>query len=247
MQVHLPNVRKLYLADPGYVIADTDLDRADLQVVVWEANDDDLKQKLRAGSDIHLENAKDIFGEGMAKAKRPLAKAGVHATNYGASSRTLARALGITVREGDYFQSRWFAAHPGIRDWHRRIHDDLSTRREVRNPFGFRCYFFDRIESVLPQALAWVPQSTVAIVTNKGIVNLYNQLPEVEILLQVHDSIVWQAPWNRFKAILPEVKSCLEIPVPYEDPLTIPVGIKASPVSWGDCVEYTWEGKPCDK
>lgn len=247
MAAVLPNIKKLFLPDPGYIIADTDLDRADLQVVVWEANDDDLKQKLREGVDIHTANAADIFGNDQAKAKRPLAKAGVHATNYGASARTLARALGITVREAEFFQHRWFSAHPGIKDWHDRVMGDLQARREVRNQFGFRRYFLDRIESLLPQALAWIPQSTVAIVTNQGIQNLYNNLPEVDILLQVHDSTVWQVRKERFKSLLPEIHQALLVEIPYEDPLTIPVGLKASPLSWGDCKDFTWEGDEVKK
>lgn len=241
MAVKLPNVRKLFVPDPGYIIADTDLDRADLQVVVWEANDDDLKAKLRAGADIHLENARDIFGAGDAKRKRPLAKAGVHATNYGASARTLARALGLTIREAEAFISNWFRAHPGIKDWHERVASDLQTKREVRNAFGFRRYYFDRIEHLLPEALAWIPQSTVAIVTNRGIENLYYNLPSVEVLLQVHDSIVWQVREALFHSVLPEVRKALEITIPYEDPLIIPVGIQISNKSWGDVRPMAWE------
>jgi DNA polymerase-1 len=241
MGIQLPKIRNLFVPDPGYILCDTDLDRADLQVVVWEANDDDLKLKLRAGADIHTENAKDIFGPRAGKAERALAKAGVHATNYGASARTLARALAITVREAEYFQHRWFSAHPGIRDWHERTLGLLQARREVRNQFGFRRYYFDRIEGVLPQALAWIPQSTVAIVTNQGILNLYKEVPQVDILLQVHDSLVWQVKKAMFYYLLPRIKSCLEITIPYEDPLIIPVGLKASESSWGDCRDMPWE------
>lgn len=238
----LPNIKELFIPDPGYLIADTDLDRADLQVVVWEANDEDLKAKLRAGADIHLENAKDIFGESQGKVKRPLAKAGVHATNYGASARTLARALGITVKEAEYFQSRWFAAHPGIQDWHDRVLDSIQTTRSVSNKFGFRRYYFDRIEHLLPEALAWIPQSTVAIVTNRGLKNVSNNLPQVEVLLQVHDSLVWQTKIATFQIVRPLVRKELEIVIPYDDPLIIPVGLKISATSWGDCRDCEWEG-----
>jgi DNA polymerase-1 len=237
----LPNIRKLFIPDPGYIICDTDLDRADLQVVVWEANDDDLKSKLREGADIHLENAKDIFGERAAKEKRPLAKAGVHATNYYASPRTLARALGITIKEAEYFQSRWFAAHPGISDWHDSVEASLRASRSVRNPFGFRRYYFDRIDAVLPEALAWIPQSTVAIVTNQGIKNLYHNVPAVDILLQVHDSVVWQIKKALFNFRLKEIYQALHITIPYPDPLTIPVGLKVSESSWGECKEMDWK------
>lgn len=231
----LPNVRKLFVPDPGNVIADVDLDRADLQVVVWEAGDKDLKQMLREGADIHSENAKTL---GIS---RQLAKSWVHGTNYGGSPFTMARTCGVTVKEAERMQRRWFAAHPGIHQWHRRTEESLMRTREVRNRFGFRRYYFDRIESVLPQALAWIPQSTVANVINIGWQRVIEKLyPEVEVLLQVHDSLVLQWSWRKDREIRPKVRDALLVEIPYEDPLTIPVGLKTSLTSWGDCKEVKW-------
>lgn len=258
----LPNIRKLFEPDLGYIIADTDLDRADLQVVVWEADDTDLKRQLRLGVDLHIMNGIQIEGKEpppeeeliethpeypehkhrYARA-RVFAKAFVHGTNYGGKGRTMARVAGITVKEAEALQRRWFSIHPGIEIWHRRVEASLASTRSVRNAFGFRRLFFDRIDAIFPQALAWVPQSTVANVTNQGIINLYNNLPEVEVLLQVHDSIVWQIREARFQPLLPSIKKNLEITIPYPDPLIIPVGLKASKVSWGDCRECSWTGE----
>ena len=108
--VKFPNVRELFLADQGMVIGDIDLDRADAQVVAMESGDEELKQMLREGVDIHTENAK-VLG-----VTRDQAKQGVHAVNYVVTARTLAATIGITVHEADLFIHRWFAAHPD-RDW----------------------------------------------------------------------------------------------------------------------------------
>ena len=40
----LPNIKKLFKADPGYYICDADLAQADARVVAWEADDDKLKE-----------------------------------------------------------------------------------------------------------------------------------------------------------------------------------------------------------
>jgi len=233
MQNIPPELRYLYVPDAGYIIVDCDLDRADLQVVVWEADDPELKQVLREGVDVHTENAKTIG------CTRPQAKAGVHATNYGAKPRTLATTLGITVKEAEAFQKRWFEAHPGIKEWHQRTEEALWANRMVANRFGYRRYYFDRVEGLLPQALAWVPQSTVGIVTNLGMLNIHKKLPEVQLLIQVHDSLVMQLPEDRIEELLPQVIDCMKVTVPYDDPLVIGVGAKISPVSWGDCEEYS--------
>lgn len=163
-------------------------------------------------------------------------------TNYGAKPRTLAKALGITVHEAERFIKSWFGAHPNIRDWHHNVEMQLAQHRRVTNRFGNMRYYFDRVDSLLPQALAWIPQSTVALVIERGLVNLDTRLPEVDVLMQVHDSVVFQYPTHRQRDLLPKIKECLEITIPYDDPLIIPVGIEVSTVSWGDCKEIDWNG-----
>jgi len=241
--LQLPNVRKLYIPDPGYTIFDMDLDRADLQVVVWEADDDELRQALSEGVDLHTLNAKTLFNlsgslEEIKKRhpdKRQLAKSWVHGTNYGGGPRTMAMTCGITVREAERLQERWFAAHPGIKRWHTRQEALLRTKRIAENRFGYRHVFFDRIDNALPQALAWVPQSTVACVINRAWESIATKLPEVEILVQVHDSLVGQFPTSAGPAIIPRILDAAKIVIPYERPLIIPAGIKTSTISWGDC------------
>jgi hypothetical protein len=83
-------------------------------------------------------------------------------------------------------------------------------------------------------AAAWKPQSTVGLLINKGAVALDKYEPDVQVRLQVHDSLAGTFPTA--KSYLPDViKSRCEIPLPYEVPIIIPVDIKTSSVSWGAC------------
>ena len=251
--LELPNVRTVFVPDVGYTFWDMDLDRADLQVVVWESNDEELKAALRMGADLHLMNAcalqnlptppLDELVETHPKYKehrqrlsgpREFAKTFIHGTNYGGSARTMAAHANITVHQAELFQRRWFDAHKGIADWHERTLDKIMSTRSVENAFGYRRFYFGRVEGLLPEALAWVPQSTVACVINRAWLRISLELPEVDVLLQVHDSIAGQYPTD--KPHLPEaILSCGLVEIPYDDPLTIPVGIKLSNESWGAC------------
>ncbi len=250
----LPNLRRMFGPDPGYTFFDQDLDRADLQVVVWEADDQMLKAALRMGADIHLLNAFAIEGKeppsleelvethpkypdhrGPRKHAREFAKVFCHATNYGGSSRTIAGHTGRTVHEIDRAQAKWFGEHPGIKRWHERTWEQVQKYHFVENRFGYRWYIFDRIDGILPEALAWTPQSTVSCVINRAWVNIHNTLPEVQVLLQVHDSLAGQFPTHLRSILIPKIKEASSIVIPYEDPLIIPVGLKTSEVSWGDC------------
>lgn len=225
--MNLPNLRKLFIPDPGYVMCDADLAGADAQVVAAEAGDTELLALFKSGLDVHGENAKVIGFP------RPMAKRFLHGTNYGGSARTMGASCGITLRKAQRAQADWFEAHPGIKEWHLRVEDLLRTKREVRNKFGFRRYYFDRPDGLLPEALAWIPQSTVAIATNHALIKLAAD-PDCTPLLQVHDSVVFQIPEERADR-LPEIVQGLAVPIPYDPPLTIPFEWKASKHSWGGC------------
>ena len=232
-----PNVRKIFLPDIGYTLFDVDLRQADAYTVAWESNDEVLKEMFRAGIDLHTQNAKDIFSlfrEPNAH-ERQMAKHGVHGTNFGGSARTLAKKLDMTVHQATQFQARWFKLHPQIQKWHKRIEMQLMETRMIKNAFGYRRIFFDRVDGLLPEALAWVPQSTTVNVLDKGLLNIVTNIPEVQLLLQVHDSGLGQFRNFHYPTIRKRIQACMLIPVPYDDPMVIPVDISCSRVSWGNC------------
>lgn len=245
----LPNVRKMFIPDPGYTFCEIDLAGADAQVVAWTSGDEKLKAAFRAGLKVHVVNSRDLFGEksgpsGKAEPYYTRTKVGVHLTNYVGSARTCAASLHIPEYEARAFQSKWFALHPAIPAWHERVTTQLQDTRQIPNRFGYRRYYFDRISEILPEAVAWEPQSTVAILSEKAWVAI-DQCDDLrrlglEVLMQVHDSLNIHYPTRNEAQILPLLRKIVTISVPFDDPLTIQWGLKTSTVSWGDCAERAW-------
>lgn len=254
MDFRLPNIRSMYGPDPGFTFFDMDLDRADLQVVVRESGEKDWIAAMDLGVDMHLLNVfvldkqepppyeelveshpKYWDHRTPRKHKREFAKVFCHATNYVGGAKTVAAHTGRSVHEIDSAQKYWFAAHPGVKRWHDRVSEQISKRRFVENRYGYRWYIFDRLDGLLPEAVAWIPQSTVGITINKIWLNFYKYIPELQVLLQVHDSLAGQFPTHRKAHILPLMQEHSKIVIPYEYPLIIPTGVKVSEVSWGDC------------
>lgn len=236
VDVILPNLRKMFIPDRDYILIDADLKQADAQVVAWDADDITLKQIFRENLDLHIENAKVIFNTTtITDSQRDRAKRGVHAVNYGITTKALAISLGILVKEADHFMRMWFGAHPQIKIWQDSILNNLHSTRTISNAFGYRNYYPGEItRKLLGEALAWIPQSTVALVTNKGLKNVDRNLPHVDNLIQVHDSLVMQTPLSNVPHVFKEVQAQMEITIPYDDPLVIPVDVAASDSSWGD-------------
>jgi DNA polymerase I-like protein with 3'-5' exonuclease and polymerase domains/uracil-DNA glycosylase len=249
-----PDLRSVFVPDPGYTFFNGDLDRADLQVVVAEADDVELKRAMKLGVDIHLMNAYILAGKepppldelvethfNYARRREPMkyerqfARIWVHGTNYGGQSRTMAVHTGRTIAECDKAQRIWFGAHPGILKWHERVKEQLFKHRFIENRFGYRWYVFDRIDSIVPEAIAWVPQSTVSIVINKIWQRIYKELPDVQVLLQVHDSLGGQLPTAKVEELRPKILECAKVVVPYPDPLVIPFSLGTSTKHWGAC------------
>lgn len=251
----LPNIKSIFVPDTGFTFFDLDLKRADLFVVVWEAADNDLKKAMHLDLDMHCFSACDIFDiKGIppeelredhpnykehrgriGDVRRQKAKVGVHAVDYLCQARTLSAHLGITVYEAQKFIDKWLGAHPGIKEWHLRTAEKLKAHRFVENILGYRRYYLGRVDDILSEALAWQPQSTVACVINRAWVNVFEQAPEIQVLLQVHDSLAGQFPTHTAAASEAKLLRLSPITLPYADPLTIPVGLKTSEVSWGAC------------
>jgi hypothetical protein len=90
------------------------------------------------------------------------------------------------------------------------------------------------VEGLLPQALAWVPQSTIAILASK-IHMAFDAISGVAVTLQCYDSVAGYYPTLDEDATLAAMYEATKIVVPYDDPLIVPMGLSRSRESWGDC------------
>lgn len=237
----LPNIRKLSIPDPGCTWFDIDLDSADLRIVTWESDCTWMKDHFKNKRKPYIEVMREYYkNPAMTKDSHPreygMFKALCHGTNYLGTADGLAPRLGLLVHEVERIQRWYFGLAPEIRRWQEEIKKQVAGRRYVENAFGYRNYFFDKIEgTIFNQAVAWIPQSTVACLINRGYVNIDENLPEVEVLLQVHDSLAGQFEHIHGDWALRRIVEECSVPIPYDDPLVIPVGIVSSKKSWGDC------------
>jgi len=118
---------------------------------------------------------------------------------------------------------------------------ELSTRRFVENILGFRRFYFDRIENLLKEALAWIPQSTVGVATDLALLAILDDKEltraGVQFLQQGHDSALFQWPIAHTNFVVPRMKERIKITLPYPEPLVFQGGLKLSDKSWGDLIE----------
>jgi DNA polymerase I-like protein with 3'-5' exonuclease and polymerase domains len=235
----MPNVRKMFVPDEGMMMGDLDLDSADLRIVTWESDCKGMKDLFREGIKPYLVIAREYYHDQSISKAHPAYytfKKLCHGTNYMGKAPEISGQCGLLVREVERIQAWYFGMFPEIQKWQETFVKRCIRTASVSNAFGYKKKFLERIEgNVLNQMIAWVPQSTIAILINHAYVNIDRNLPMVEILLQVHDSLTMQWPLVYRAACIEGVKRESSVVVPYPDPLHIPVGLKTSTKSWGDC------------
>lgn len=244
----LPNIRKLFICDEGMEYFDIDLDSADARIVVKESGCVKMQKWFDEGKKPYVEVAKEYFQDPSITKEHDAYKAFkviCHGTNYGGGAGEIFQRMPKSAKVGGLNEEainriqRWYLEDmfPEIADWQQKVEDSVRTKRYVENIFGYRIWYFDRLEgTIFKQAIAAIPQSTVACLINRGYRNLFENESEIKVLLQVHDSLAGQYPVNRREYALEKIASHCSIELPYSSgPLIIPVGIKTSTVSWGDC------------
>lgn len=247
----LPPVRKIFIPDPGYVIVDADQDGAEARYVAWEAGGA-YKAAFLSGIKIHIETMQEFFHDKwlLDPKYEPFytkCKNMAYGTTYGGGARGIAAAAAIQESIVAAFQPWFLGRYPGIADWHHRTEVELFTNRRACNHFGYRIAYFDRPQGLLPKALAWQPQSSIAIVTQRGQELIAEEFEPLgaQLLLQVHDSVIFQVPVSKLD-LLPKIRARLcsaeQLAIPFpSDPLLIPWSFKASRKSWGDCLPLDCE------
>lgn len=236
----LPNCKTLFIPDEGYVFFDIDYSGADARVVAYDSNCKFLIDIFSDDSlDLYATIATEYYKRTITKKdkERQLFKAICHGTNYLGKAPTLAGKAGLLVAEVEKVQKFYFTACPEVRAWQNRHKNNVDKYGFVENVFGARGYFLDRSDTNLyNKAIAWIPQSTIGILVNHGLVNIDTKEDprSVQVLLQTHDSLSGQ--YLKSDLTAPDrITKHMEIPLKYQKELIIPAGIAISEKSYGEC------------
>ena len=182
------------------------------------------------------EDGSSTLGDGR-QSERYWGKKGNHATNYDVGYKTFALKNEMTEVDAKRILSNIHRGYPQIRGgFHRVVQDMLKKDRFVTNLFNRRRLFLGPImpsrivsasacANTYREAYAQLPQSTTADKINEQGVNFiyYNQqwFKSLELLTQIHDSVVFQiplsTPWTDHAEMILRIKNSLETPLIWHD------------------------------
>ena len=272
MQNQPPEMKRFMLVDDGYVGYEIDLGQAENRIVAYIAPEPKMYEAFEAGIDIHSRTASYIFGipedeiremhKEDVKCKtigtgdythRFWGKKANHAFNYGQSASAFAYQVEIPDNEGKMIHNKYHSAYAGVRKYHKWVQNKLESNRTIENLFGRKYMFLDRWDyKMFESAYAFIPQSTVGDIINRhGLIFMYERqdlFKPVEILNQVHDSIVFQIPKEyspRTHALcIKTLVESLETPLSYRGTeFVIPCDMKIFRENFGDGEEISDIGR----
>ncbi len=200
------DIRKGFIADPGYVLVSADYSQIELRLLAEISGDKLMQEAFASGADIHRRTAAEVLGldeANITAEQRRAAKTVNFGVLYGMSAHRLSRDLGISYEEASGFIERYFATYPNIRAY---IDTTLAfgrTHGYVRTLYGRRRYTPELLSNnrnvrEAGERLAYnMPiQGTAADIIKIAMIEVDQQLSDLgaRLLLQVHDELLVEAP-----------------------------------------------------
>src|SRR6266851_2728691 len=217
-------IRRAFIAAPGHKLVSADYSQIELRLLAEIADIPVLKQAFRDGLDIHSMTASEMFGvpiKDMPGEVRRRAKAINFGIIYGISAFGLANQLGIAREEASAYIKKYFERFPGIRAYMDQTRDFCRAHGYVETLFGRKCHYPDikasnaSIRSFNERAAINARlQGTAADIIRRAMIRMEDALAEkklsAQMLLQVHDELIFEVPDDEVAATLPVVQHTMQ-------------------------------------
>ena len=226
-------IRKMFIAKPGFVFIDADYSQIELRVLAHIADDKTMQKAFLDGMDIHTATAAQVFGvepEAVTALQRRHAKAVNFGIVYGISEFSLSEDLGVSRYEAKAYIDNYLSNYHGVRDYMKRVVSDARDKGFTQTMYGRRRYIpelkstnFNIRQGAERMALNTPIQGTAADLIKMAMISVDNVLaekyPEAKLILQVHDELIVECP----QALADEVADVVSGQMQQVAKLTVPL------------------------
>ncbi len=225
-------LRKYFVAKQGCVFLDADYSQIELRIMAHISGDEAMQEAFLHNADIHRATAARLYHvspDEVTSRMRSSVKAVNFGILYGKGAFSLARDLGVSVKEADAFIKTYLGAYPKVKEYMDKVVEDGIRQGYVTTLYHRRRLLPELSSSnrnIKAQgermALNTPIQGTAADIIKLAMVKVANRLHaeglKAKLILQVHDELIVECPVDEIeqasKVLREEMESAAQLSVP---------------------------------
>ena len=231
-------IREAFVPEKGNTLISADYSQIELRIMAHLSEDKNLTKAFKNNIDVHSSTAAEVFGvaiKDVTKDQRRSAKAINFGLMYGMTAFGLTRQLGITRSEAQEYLDAYFNRYTGVRDYMDNIKAKAKEDMFVETIMGRRLYLNEinaanglRRQAAERAAINAPLQGSAADIIKKAMLDIdkliFNEMPKVKMIMQVHDELVFEAPLKELDFIMSKISNAMESAVKLSIPLLVDIG-----------------------
>lgn len=222
-------MKSAFIAAPGYKLWEADYGQLELRLATAYANERSLIDIFGDDRDVFTEMAEEL---GMA---RHDTKTLVYTIQYGGGITRLSTVFGISADRATEIREDFYARYQGFRHISNVAQRTTQRKGKIKLWSGRYRHFLDRTNEA-HKAFNSVIQGGAADIVERSMIRLYEELDndECRMLLQVHDSVVFEIKEGMEEKYLPEIERIMtDVRTDNTEQPTFGVRFKVDIHQWG--------------
>ncbi len=209
-------IRKAFVPSaPNRVLLSADYSQIELRIMAHLSNDEAMLEAFREGTDIHTATAARINNVATTEVTREMrsqAKSANFGIIYGISSFGLAENLNISRTEAKNLIDNYFTSYPKVKEYMNNCIQTASQTQCVYTIMGRKRYLPDistnntMLKGIAERNAINAPiQGSAADIIKIAMIKIHqklkNEYPNCQMILQVHDELVFDVPHDKVETI----------------------------------------------
>lgn len=198
-------VKDVFTARPGYIMVQADYKQAEMRLVTHYTKDQLMKELIENDADLHSETANRL---GI---PRQAAKRLNFSVIYGIGAKHLSESLRVEFPVAKDYLEKYHGLYPGFRKLMYQCEDFAKEYGYIELWTGRLRHF--NVPSADPhKAMSNLIQGGVAEIVRVAISRLFPAMKDIgaNMLMQVHDSIIFEIPEDQINIALPTIQFIME-------------------------------------